>query len=659
MIVDEIVLHNFGTYKTRQAVHLAPPCPEKPVVLFGGLNGTGKTTLLDALQLTLYGKRARCSNRGSLGYDEFLRRCIHRDSDVREGAALEVQFRHISAGVEHTYRIHRSWVARGNSMRERVEVLRDDILDRVLSETWQEQVDEFLPARLAHLFFFDGERIEALADIENTTQLLSTAIHSLLGLDLVDRLSADLGVLERRRRIAAKPDPDRKRIEALQVEIEQLEARRFQLVQERGSARNVLDREKKRWAELEERYRKEGGELFDRREALEAEHELTMTQLRRVEDELREEAAGPAPLLQLQDLLAAVDEQDRNEENAEQAGTLTRILAERDKQLLAEARTQGVPQAPFSSLVRFLRKDRKKYAQAAKGKRYLNLNPEIRENLHVLRGSAFSDVQERISRLLEGADVLQSSLVMVERKLVSIPSRDGLSDLIEKRRKISLALEEAKTKIAVFDAEINRVDRERERKQSSLAAQIERTVKAEFEHESIGRIISHSCRVRQTLEQFRAAVVERHVHRIEQLVLDSLRQMFRKESLVKSLKIHPKQFSLELKGKNGQILSPDRLSAGERQLLAVSLLWGLGRASGRPLPTVIDTPLSRLDAEHRAHLVERYFPNASHQVVLLSTDEEIGERYYEKLRPWISRTYRLVFDDKQQATSIQPGYFWD
>ena len=659
MIVDEMVLHNFGTYRTRQAVQLAPLCPEKPIILFGGLNGTGKTTLLDALQLALYGKRARCSNRGTLGYDEFLRRCIHRDSDARKGTALEVQFRHISAGVEHTYRVHRSWVARGNRMRERVEVLRDGILDRVLGETWQEQVDEFLPARLAHLFFFDGERIEALADVENTAQLLSTAIHSLLGLDLVDRLSADLGVLERRRRIAAKPDPDQKRIEALQIEIEQLEARRFQLVQERGAMQNVLDREKKRWDELEERYRKEGGELFERREALEADHELIMTQLCRVEDELREEAAGPAPLLQLQDLLSAVDEQDRNEEDAEQAETLIRILAERDKHLLAEARTQGVPQALLSSLAGFLGKDRKKHAQAAKGERYLSLNSEIRENLHVLRGSVLSDVRGRINRLLEEADVLQSSLAMLESKLAGIPSQDGLSDLIETRQEISFALEATKAKLAVFDAEINRVDKERKRKQSRLTVQIERTVKAEFEQEAISRIISHSRRVRQTLGQFRTAVVERHVHRIEQLVLDSLRQMFHKASLVGSLKIHPERFSLELEGKNGQGISPDRLSAGERQLLAVALLWGLGRASGRPLPTVIDTPLSRLDAEHRAYLVERYFPNASHQVVLLSTDEEIGERYYKKLRPWISRTYRLVFDDKQQATSIQPGYLWD
>jgi DNA sulfur modification protein DndD len=142
------------------------------------------------------------------------------------------------------------------------------------------------------------------------------------------------------------------------------------------------------------------------------------------------------------------------------------------------------------------------------------------------------------------------------------------------------------------------------------------------------------------------------------LVLESFRQLARKATLVTDLAIDPAHFTVELRGGDGQIVSPDRLSTGERQLLAVSILWGLGRASGRPLPAVIDTPLGRLDATHRTHLVERYFPHASHQVILLSTDEEIDDRYYAKLKHCVGRTYRLDFDDATDATRVQPGYFW-
>ena len=64
---------------------------------------------------------------------------------------------------------------------------------------------------------------------------------------------------------------------------------------------------------------------------------------------------------------------------------------------------------------------------------------------------------------------------------------------------------------------------------------------------------------------------------------------------------------------------------------AISMLWALARTSGRPLPMIIDTPLGRLDSEHRANLVQRYFPAASHQVILLSTDTEVDGRLLAEL----------------------------
>ena len=92
MLLTELVLHNFGVYRGRHEVALAPPSADRPVVLIGGLNGAGKTTFLDALQLALYGHRARTSNRAQIGYDEYLRRCINRGVSQEDGAALEISF---------------------------------------------------------------------------------------------------------------------------------------------------------------------------------------------------------------------------------------------------------------------------------------------------------------------------------------------------------------------------------------------------------------------------------------------------------------------------------------------------------------------------------------------------------------------------------------
>jgi DNA sulfur modification protein DndD len=100
------------------------------------------------------------------------------------------------------------------------------------------------------------------------------------------------------------------------------------------------------------------------------------------------------------------------------------------------------------------------------------------------------------------------------------------------------------------------------------------------------------------------------------------------------------------------------LSAGEKQIYAISMLWALGKTSGRPLPIIIDTPLARLDSDHRRLLVENYFPLASHQVIILSTDTEVDQGYFEELRPAVARAYHLDFDQTENSTTVKQGYFW-
>ncbi len=100
MILNHLTLHNFGVYKGRHTIHLTPPKTSKPIILIGGLNGGGKTTLLDALQLVLYGKFANCSNRGNLSYPDYLRRTINHHVKSEDGAAVELQFSHQRDGQQ-------------------------------------------------------------------------------------------------------------------------------------------------------------------------------------------------------------------------------------------------------------------------------------------------------------------------------------------------------------------------------------------------------------------------------------------------------------------------------------------------------------------------------------------------------------------------------
>jgi len=69
--------------------------------------------------------------------------------------------------------------------------------------------------------------------------------------------------------------------------------------------------------------------------------------------------------------------------------------------------------------------------------------------------------------------------------------------------------------------------------------------------------------------------------------------------------------------------------------------------------------LSRLDSTHRDNIVNNYFPNAGEQVVILSTDTEIDSDYFRSLKPRLSGSARLEFDQRQELTTFQQGYFWE
>ena len=101
-----------------------------------------------------------------------------------------------------------------------------------------------------------------------------------------------------------------------------------------------------------------------------------------------------------------------------------------------------------------------------------------------------------------------------------------------------------------------------------------------------------------------------------------------------------------------------RLSKGERQIFILSLYWAIIEISGKDIPFVIDTPYARIDADHRKEISEKFFPNISRQVVILSTDEEINEEFYGIIKSHIAQEYLLINDESQNRTTVENRYFF-
>jgi len=660
VILDNIGLHNFGPYLGKHTVELTPPADDKPVTLIGALNGGGKTSLLDAIQLCFYGKMASCSKRGTQRYDDYLRSTIHRRADPEGGAEVSVSFRHRSGGDEHRYQALRRWGSTGKGRREDLEVSIDGYFDGAMSDTWAEHVDRFLPARLAPLFFFDGEQIESLANPGQAAGALKTAIHSLLGLDLVDQLQQDLQALERRKRkSAAETKEERDALQAQEAALNRSEGEIDLATQHIGECRIEIDRARYELEQVELRFQEQGGGLFENRRGLEREREHLQERIAERQARVRELIAGPAPFLLIPDLLADTLQQHERELHAEHSQMLAEALSARDEELLAVLKQSKASAAAIKRAKAHLEADRKEREAESQVERYLEMGVQAGHQLRALVDQVLPATKQEGQQLLAAIERDEHELAMVERKLAAIPDEASIAALLKERAAAQHRVAELDAKLAQLQEHREATIRDRDRAQRELDQLLRSTKTSQLEAEDLRRFCQHAGKARGTLDEFRAAIVERHVTRIQDLVLESFRHLMRKQGLVHALRIDPDQFTLELSNAEGVEIRPGDLSAGERQLLAVSLLWGLARASGRPLPVIIDTPLGRLDGQHREHLVARYFPCASHQVILLSTDEEIDEDLYDSLRPRIGRSYVLEHDDALDGSRIREGYFWE
>ena len=164
-------------------------------------------------------------------------------------------------------------------------------------------------------------------------------------------------------------------------------------------------------------------------------------------------------------------------------------------------------------------------------------------------------------------------------------------------------------------------------------------------------------KVQNALDEYSSKLKDKKIHLLENYILESLKILLHKEELIHKVSINKQTFEITLFDENEDVIPRDQLSEGEKQLFATSILWSLAKTSGRSLPFIIDTPLARLDVDHRDNLVDEFFPAASHQVIILSTDTEITKPYYEKLLPYIARSYSMEYDDKMRCSKISDHYF--
>ena len=306
MILSRIVLSDIGVFGGRHAIELRPIDSTRPIVLFGGKNGTGKTTILDSVRLCLYGRRSLGARTSLADYHVHLSDLIHcaqRESPSLKRAAISLEFEHTQGGTRTVYRVDRGWELRGNNITEDLMVLSDGRpLESFDQSHWQDFVDTLIPPALSGLFFFDGERVRALAEDGDNEIEIAGAIRTLLGIDIIDQLKQDLRVYESRQAPAPGDDLS-SRQRAVSDELVRVSQKREELAQSLGELGNRIARQGVAIQRIEDRLVAEGGAFAREREALTARLAQLGKNREDIIEEIHELSTGLLPFAVAPDLI--------------------------------------------------------------------------------------------------------------------------------------------------------------------------------------------------------------------------------------------------------------------------------------------------------------------------------------------------------------------
>ena len=256
---------------------------------------------------------------------------------------------------------------------------------------------------------------------------------------------------------------------------------------------------------------------------------------------------------------------------------------------------------------------------------------------------------EELGQKLEGLEEEQSRIAHALRQMpdeaVANPLIAEFQRLAEQTGEITQQISDKDETIRQYEVQLAEIERLRKKIWLEIA--------------NIGDIdlrVERAAKVQVILDEYRARITDIKVRQLEERVAEYFNRLCRKQALVRYVSIDPDRYHVTLRTENGEVLPKSSLSAGERQLYAMSLLWALRSVSGRQLPIIVDTPMGRLDTDHRRTLLTEFFPQAAHQLILLSTDTEIDTEAFELLRPAISRAYLLNFIMEQGYSELEPQY---
>lgn len=625
----------------------------RSIFVIGGANGFGKSSILEAYALALFGARAlsevgflisgatRASGQRRT-YRALIEKSLHRSARAQdEGiSGVTLEFSTDSGPLS----IERKWYfdEQGHFIEDDEELLVRSGAERnplpvpdgmAAMEWYQAEIERrILPVELAPFFLFDGEQVERWSERKLSHQV-HFALTRLLGLGEFGALAQDLRDYARDRE-RGMIDVGGGVIESLQADIETRERQlELDLAERQNLAMLLNDLRADRSAILGELADLGSVSHADLQGLLEGRHRL-MADVRQARRNLMAAICDDGPLLFAgAKLLGRTSASVRAEADRHTLGLQLDEIDSLWRRIVALDPPLSDPEA--SDLRARLERACLVLADDGPEGTHGHLDRKARRMVTDRLDGAIEDGRGRIGRASDAGAAVAIELAAARAAVDQQESNHrAAADLQIRLAQLIEKIDEVEKRSRVLEQAIA----EKEQGLAPLHAQTSRLREAVSDAEPRLRA---SARARQL-----AAALDRHVQeiadpehqRFAEAVSTSFRQLAHKDQ-IERIDIFATG-EVRLIDRNDRDVTDYRLSAGESQLFAMALIGAVGALLGDRLPLMVDTPLGRLDTQHRQSVLDMFARRES-QTILLTQPEELTAEHLERIRPFVAGIVNL------------------
>lgn len=662
MKFNKLTIENYKSFQFPTAINFPQSSEGKSIFLMGGMNGAGKTSVMEAINICLYG-----------GKPENIYKTINR-KELSKGNAFVSFELEMETDDFKTLMVHRSWSAgatdspKFKDLEEKLVVVQDGKRVSVQNkEMWQDYINATIPKGITQFFFFDGEKIQEIASDDHSEVRLQSSLEAALGIQYISRLSADVLYLkqEERKGFVEISDED---IDFKESELKKEQRKLQNKIQERNELNTELENFKNEKDDAQARFKAifnldpESSEIIKQKEKKRIQLSNKSNQL---DNQIKTLTEQFLPWAMAGSLFSKVKSQIELERESQKQNAISENAVELAKEIVDKIELpEPITDKPLTTEQKAKLEERvllllQQNHSKSDIQKILNLSDrDAAKVLNRIEEIEQSDVLQ-LTDLIKEKSELDFEIKSLETSLASAGSTESERELFAELQNI---IESSQTQIGRLSVKISNINEEIVMLETRIK-DIELEISKLYEKHNFSKekadFIQECDTIANLMNAYMVKLRKNKVQLLQEKTFEMYKMLSSKAGLIKDLEINDKTYEITVRDKSGHEVKKSSLSAGEKEVFALSLLWGLAQTSQLNLPIIIDTPLSRLDSIHRDNIVKHYFPNAANQVIILSTDTEVDNNYFKNLEPNLTGAARLEFNQNNELTTVREGYFWN